>query len=143
MPRPGSRIRRQFLRSLVPAGLALACGACGGTPRDPVEAEPSQAASTVTSTDWSAFNIRDLFPDGEGRELVFNNCQSCHVLVPILVLSMDESAWSSNALEHRERVEGLSDEEFQTLYSYLAASFPPNRPRPQLPPALLDTWTTY
>jgi len=103
------------------------------------EAEPSEAASAVTSTDWSAFNIRNLFPDGEGRELIFNDCQSRHVLVPILVLPMDESNWSRNALEHRERVEGLSDDEFQTLCSYLAASFPPNRPSPQLPPALLDT----
>ena len=139
----GRRILRELLRSLVAAGLVLAWGACGGVPPDPAEAEPSEAASTVTSTNWSTFNIRDLFPDGEGRELVFNNCQSCHVLVPILVLSMDDSAWSRNALEHRERVEGLSDADFRTLYAYLAASFPPNRPTPQLPPALLDTWTTY
>lgn len=143
MPPLGMGIRREVLHSLVAAGLALGWGACGGVPPDLAEAEPSGAASSATSTDWSSFNIKDLFPDGEGRELVLNNCQSCHVLVPILILSLDESAWTRNALEHRERVEGLSDDEFKTLYSYLTASFPPDRPKPQLHPALLDTWTTY
>lgn len=93
--------------------------------------------------DWSNFKITDVLPEGEGRELVLENCQSCHVLVPILVLPMDESAWSRNGLEHRERVEGLSDEEFTTLYDYLSSTFTPERPKPELPPALLDTWTTY
>ena len=93
--------------------------------------------------DWSTFNIRDVFPDQPGRELVLDNCQSCHVLVPILVLPMDEAAWYRNSLEHRERVEGLSDTEFETLYDYLASNFTPDRPTPDLPPALLDTWTTY
>ena len=33
---------------------------------------------------------------------------------------MDEAAWYRNSLEHRERVEGLSDTDFETLYTYLS-----------------------
>lgn len=93
--------------------------------------------------DWSAFNINDVFPEGAGRDLVLDNCQSCHVLVPILVLPLDEAAWYRSSLEHRERVEGLTDNEFETLYQYLESNFTPDRPTPELPPALLDSWTTY
>ena len=73
--------------------------------------------------DWSAFNINDVFPEGAGRDLVLDNCQSCHVLVPILVLPLDEAAWYRSSLEHRERVEGLTDNEFETLYQYLESNF--------------------
>jgi len=93
--------------------------------------------------DWSAFHINDVFPEGAGRDLVLDNCQSCHVLVPILVLPLDEAAWYRSSLEHRERVEGLTDDEFETLYQYLESNFTPDKPTPELPPALLDSWTTY
>ena len=46
------------------------------------------------------------------RELVLQNCQSCHTIVPIVVLQMDKDQWARNSLDHRERVPGLSDEEF-------------------------------
>ena len=117
--------------------VCIALAGCGQAPQSETGAEPEPPR------DWSDFNIRDVFPEGEGRELVLNNCQSCHVLVPLLVLPMDEAAWYRNGLEHRERVEGLSDEEFETVYEYLASAFKPDRPKPELPPALLDTWTTY
>ena len=63
--------------------------------------------------------------------------------VPIVVLQMDEAAWFRNSLEHRSRVEGLSDEEFELLYDYLSSTFTPDRPVPELPAALLEAWTSY
>ncbi len=125
------------------AALALVAGIAFAYCDDAPPNAPENAAFEGQSDDWSAFNIKDVFPDGTGRDLVLDNCQSCHVLVPILVLPMDEGAWYRNSLEHRERVEGLNDTEFKTLYEYLASNFTPDRPKPKLPPALLDTWTTY
>lgn len=126
------------------AAVALLAGAglsaCGEQPRP----EPREASEApVQGVEREPFNIHDVFPEGPGRELVLNNCQSCHVLVPILVLRMDEASWHRNAIEHRERVEGLNDDEFALLYRYLATNFTPERPIPELPAALLDTWTTY
>ena len=126
------------------AALALAAGvalaACGE--RSPGE-ESAGGTPPVQAVEARPFNIRDVFPEGPGRELVLDNCQSCHVLVPILILRMDEAAWYRNSLEHRERVEGLDDDDFEILYDYLSSTFTPDSPVPELPPALLDTWTTY
>lgn len=122
-------------------GLALwiALSACSQVQPSPQE----PAAVEDALRDWSAFNINDVFPEGAGRDLVLDNCQSCHVLVPILVLPLDEAAWYRSSLEHRERVEGLTDSEFEALYEYLASNFTPEKEAPELPPALLDSWTTY
>ncbi len=126
------------------AALAVAGGAvltsCSATA--PTEATEAGSPS-AESSEPKPFNIRDVFPEGPGRELVLGNCQSCHVVVPILVLRMDEAAWYRNSIEHRERVEGLNDEDFEVLYDYLTSTFTPDRPIPKLPAALLDTWTTY
>jgi hypothetical protein len=93
--------------------------------------------------DSAKVNIDEIFPTGEGRDLVLNNCTSCHTIVPIVVLQMTKDAWERNSRDHRERVPALSDAEFKTLYDYLIANFNPERPVPKLPKALLDTWTSY
>lgn len=119
---------------------ALLLASCA---RSPTVAEAETEEASQPAPEAKPFNIRDVFPEGAGRELVLENCQSCHVLVPILVLRMDEAAWYRSSIEHRERVEGLTDQEFEVLYDYLTSKFPPDRPIPKLPPALLDSWTTY
>lgn len=132
------------IRILQTAVLVASAWTAGTGCSDPQLAEPQRTeAQAAAPGETAAFNIRDVFPPGPGRELVFDNCQSCHVLVPIFVLPMDEAAWYRNSLEHRERVEGLDDEDFETLYTYLSSTFTPDRPAPVLPPALRDTWTTY
>ena len=59
------------------------------------------------------------------------------------LLQMQEDEWFRWSVEHRQRVSGLTDEEFDTLYQYLVANFNPERPVPELPPALLESWTSY
>ena len=85
---------------------------------------------------------RDLSP-GPGRDLVLNNCTSCHTFVPIVILQMTKEAWERNGRDHRERVTGLSDADFEILYEYLIANFNPARLVPALPRELLDAWTSY
>ena len=131
--------RTVFALANVGVLISIALSGCNA-----IQPSPEEASSIEEEVvDWSKFNINDVFPEGAGRELVLDNCQSCHVLVPILVLPLDEAAWYRSSLEHRERVEGLTDTEFETLYEYLAANFTPEKPTPALPPALLDSWTTY
>jgi mono/diheme cytochrome c family protein len=123
--------------------LAVTLNACSGsTSSDPADgrAMPAQPdAKTVASK----VNLDEIFPPGEGRDLALNNCQNCHTFVPIVVLQMEEAAWTRNSIDHRERVTQLSDEDFKTLYTYLKANFHPGRPVPTLPKELLDTWTSY
>ncbi len=124
-------------RALGAAALALAV-ACGAPSSDTTPPEaPAVAAGPIT------VDIDAIFPAGPGRDLVLNNCQGCHVWAPIVILQMDESQWYRNSLEHRDRVEALTDEEFEVLYDYLTSTFTPARPVPELPPALLEAWTSY
>jgi hypothetical protein len=129
-------IRRALLAAAI-LGLAAACSETAPT----AAPEPQKPAAKTTQP--VKVNLDEIFPPGPGRELVLNNCQSCHVWVPIVILQMDQDAWRRNSLEHRERVKGLSDEEFKTLYEYLSTTFTPERPVPKLPPELLETWTSY
>ena len=88
-------------------------------------------------------NINEVFPAGQGRDLLLNNCTSCHTFVPIVVLRMNKQAWDRNKGIHRSRVPAMSDTEFEALYTYLVEHFNPDRPVPKLPKELLDTWTSY
>ena len=145
-------MRRIALRNLTLAVAVTVLGACGGgstaessggaAPAEP--AKPAAGGGTSTAgANASKVNMDEIFPAGAGRDLVLNNCQNCHTFVPIVILQMDEDAWTRSSLDHRGRVAGLSDDEFKTLYTYLKANFNPNRPVPKLPQELLESWTTY
>jgi hypothetical protein len=121
---------------------AAACGAAppaGGSSGDAAAGTPAAAPSAGPNK----LDMNAIFPEGPGRDLVLNNCQNCHTIVPIVVLQMEEDAWNRSGLDHRERVIGLPDDDFKTLYDYLKANFNPSRPVPKLPQELLDTWTGY
>jgi hypothetical protein len=129
-------------RVLVAAAVIFAAGCSGSSSSDKPGGRampPQPDAKTVADK----VNLDEIFPPGEGRDLVLNNCQNCHTFVPIVVLQMDADAWTRNSIDHRERVTSLTDEEVKTLYTYLRANFHPGRPVPTLPKALLDTWTSY
>lgn len=125
------------LRWTVAAVLLLA-----GCSRD--QREQAKVTPVVDSQPGAAsVNLNEIFPAGRGRELLLNNCTTCHTFVPIVVLRMSKEAWERNSRDHRERVKALGDADFKVLYEYLVANFNPQRAVPQLPPELLETWTSY
>jgi hypothetical protein len=131
---------------VVAALIGCAGSGCSRGPSEPVKA--ARAVEAESTAGGSAetpqkVNLEAIFPPGRGRELALNNCTTCHTIVPIVVLQMNKEAWERNSRDHRERVKGLSDAEFRTLYEYLKANFNPERPVPKLPQALLETWTSY
>jgi hypothetical protein len=117
-------------------------GACTGEPDNAPAPEAALPPVEPPASQTLTVDLDAIFPAGPGRDLVLNNCQTCHVWVPIVILQMDEAAWYRNSLNHRGRVEALSDAEFETLYAYLSSTFTPDRPVPQLPPSLLEAWTS-
>lgn len=120
-----------------------AAPAAGGSPANTAAPAAPGGGSTTAGANASKVNMDEIFPAGAGRDLVLNNCQNCHTFVPIVILQMDDEAWTRSSLDHRGRVTSLSDDEFKTLYTYLKANFNPNRPVPTLPKELLESWTTY
>jgi mono/diheme cytochrome c family protein len=125
------------------AATAIAAAACSGSTSTDVPGGRAMPPQPDAKAVASKVNLDEIFPPGEGRDIVLNNCQNCHTFVPIVVLQMEEAAWTRNSIDHRERVTQLSDEDFKTLYTYLKANFHPGRPVPRLPKELLDTWTSY
>lgn len=141
---------RRHVFSLV---VACACATFSGcaAPTSPPASSSQQVPATTTPKTGAAeaaeenvaVNIEQIFPAAAEREILLNNCTSCHTFVPIVVLQMDQEAWERNKVIHRSRVPALGDAEFDNLYKYLIANFNPNRQVPRLPKELLDTWTSY
>ena len=135
--------------ALILAGALSFLTACGSGPSTQPAKTTSPAPVQTTVAEPQApdgalkIDLAKIFPPGAGRDLVLSNCQNCHTVAPIVLLQMDRSAWHRNSLDHRERVTTLSDEEFATLYEYLATNFGPNHPVPKLPKEFLKSWTSY
>lgn len=135
---------RQAPTIILAAALAATAAACGGSPpASNTSTGGMRTAASAPGTTANKVNIDEIFPAGRGRDLVLNNCQTCHTFVPIVVLQMDKDAWQRNSLDHRQRVPGVSDEDFKELYEYLSSNFNPSRPVPVLPKELLESWTSY
>jgi hypothetical protein len=133
------RVTRRLAVAGAAASLAVVIG-CGG----PASIDRAMQGGTGGGAAApSKVDLEAIFPPGPGREVVLGSCQNCHTFVPIVILQMDKDAWRRNSLDHRDRVTTLSDEQFNQAYTYLTENFGPHRPVPQLPPELLQSWTTY
>ena len=141
--------RGRTVRALLLAGSLAFVTACGGRPGSGTSQALSPAADRQPVSDTNPgsgpmkVDLAKIFPPGNGRDLVLANCQNCHTFAPIVLLQMDHDAWHRNSLDHRERVTTLTDEEFATLYDYLATNFGPDHPVPELPKEFLKSWTSY
>lgn len=135
--------RSNTLVALLIGGAVTALAACGAPGGGAPGSAPDAAADRASTRSPSKLNLDEIFPPGDGRELVLDNCQNCHTFVPIVVLQMEKDAWQRSSVDHRDRVNNLSDEELKTVYEYLIANFGPHRPVPTLPKEFLESWTTY
>ena len=81
----------------------------------------------------------------EARQIILNNCTVCHTFAPIVMQQWTEGEWRGLLDRHvgGGRVDQLSAEQVDTIHAYLAANFNEELPPPELPPALLETWTSY
>jgi mono/diheme cytochrome c family protein len=121
------------------------CGSSSSTESTTANAAsaPAQSTPVAPAASGGQIDMDQIFPQGNGRDLVLENCQSCHTFVPIVVLQKDKDSWQHWTVDHREKVPNVSDEQFKAMFEYLVANFGPHRPVPQLPKELLDSWTTY
>lgn len=112
------------------------------TPNGPTPAKPS--GQTPAPGKIAKVDLEKIFPPPkEKRDLVLNTCTNCHTFVPIVILRMDKGLWEQNKKNHRAYITALSEKDWDGLYEYLTVNFTPDRPIPELPKELLETWTSY
>ena len=156
-------IRQGLLTVLVTGGmLAAACGAAptaqpGSSEKPTVAAAASPTASLPTATvaapsptaamqaskpeeqqaQGEPQSWLDIFPNAEGRDLVLQNCGTCHGFDRIVLGQRSQDRWESVKSGHRERTPGISDADYDKLFAYLAAHFNPSNPEPKIPAHLM------
>jgi mono/diheme cytochrome c family protein len=103
---------------------------------------PAAAQPAAAKPGGSSFNVAQVFPAGPGRELVLQNCTSCHTIVPIVTGKKARGQWDVIKQSHSGRVTAMSRDDVNTIFNYLADNFGPDNPEPQLPPELLESGTS-
>ena len=132
---------RRGLTASVTVGLLAGAAGIGGV----FETHPASAQDVDVQEIFRCVDHPEVGPEhcDEARSIILNNCTTCHTFVPIVLMQNDSGAWTGLLERHRDRAVRLSDEEFETIREYLAANFNEDLEPPELPPALLDTWTSY
>jgi hypothetical protein len=118
---------------------ATACGATATQPAAPSQAAAPPATAAVPSAPTSSglcTNLAQCLPAGDGRTLLLNNCASCHSAVCPVLGQKTADHWQAVKNNHRTRVSGLSDADYNTLFTYLAANLNDTKPEPPLSPEL-------
>ncbi len=71
---------------------------------------------------------------GAGQELLLDNCGTCHSALCPVFGQRDAAHWQSIKVNHKSRVTGMSDADFNTLFDYLTTNYNDTKPEPNVPP---------
>ncbi len=127
--------------TLVLLASLLMLGACGGESAPEAATDgASSAAARVESepaTEEPA-TVADIFPEGNGRQTVLNNCASCHAVACTAIGQRTDGRWGDLREAHREHVPTLSEAELTAAFAYLQANFGADRPEPNVPARFLE-----
>jgi mono/diheme cytochrome c family protein len=129
--------RSAALAAMIVGGLVgAACGG-SGTPESGSSGSASRPASAPAAAPAPSEykTVADVFPAGTGRDLVMNNCTSCHNVACSAIGQRTAERWDSLREAHRDRV---SAADVDAIFSYLKTNFGPDQPEPKLPPAFLE-----
>lgn len=125
------------------AFVLASCAATGGT-APASSAVPSSATQRatpagITATQAAAPSAQpppaswaDVFPAGPGKEVVLQRCGTCHGFDRIVLGQKPAARWDASKESHKDKVSGMSDADLSMLYGYLAQSFGPDRPEPNI-----------
>jgi mono/diheme cytochrome c family protein len=150
--RPVGRVGRgsAIARLAFLAAFAAALPACGDGSA-PASQDTAPVAASVPSNPPAQLaaapaeeprTLADLFPEGEGRDLVLNNCSACHAAACAAMGQRPASRWEALREAHREHVPSLSDEQLRTVFAYLGENFDDRRPEPFIPAHFLERGCT-
>jgi cytochrome c biogenesis protein CcmG/thiol:disulfide interchange protein DsbE len=80
-------------------------------------------------------NVDEIFPPGEGRDLVVETCLTCHDLLTFGLARKTRDGWIHSLAKHGSHFSALSNAQIETMYEYLSAHLNPDTPiSKQIPP---------
>lgn len=132
---------RVTVLTLVLLAGVLVLGACGGESAPQAgtnDASSSAAGVAAAPAAEEPATVADIFPEGNGRQTVLNNCASCHAVACTAIGQRSDGRWSDLREAHREHVPTLSEAELTAAFAYLQANFGANRPEPNVPARFLE-----
>lgn len=101
-----------------------------------VPATPTPVPATATPASGTRVDLDKIFPQGAGRDMMLSDCVACHSFVCSVIGQRSAGHWETIKKGHRDKTPGLSDEDYDTLFAYLAESFNDTNPEPELPEPL-------
>lgn len=138
---------RRLCAVLLLSGFALLSTSCAGGDADDVAMdsaaveEPSMAATPEPPANEPQ-TIAEIFPEGEGKQIVLANCASCHAVACAAIGQRPPNRWEDLAQAHAEHVPSLSEEDRNTAFAYLAEHFSDQDPEPYVPAQFLERGCT-
>ena len=127
--------------AVVIIGCALATG-CGGAAPPAGESSGARPAAAPAASQTAKApeapapkTVADIFPPGDGRELVLNNCASCHNVACTAIGQRPSERWDALKVSHKEHVSGVN---LDVVFGYLNANFNDTKPQPNVPPSFLE-----
>lgn len=114
----------------------------GGDGAVPPEASPADMASSASAASTQPETVGDLFPEGEGRELVLLNCASCHAVACAVMGQRTAARWNGLKEGHADRLPTLAEGELDRMFAYLQGHFNDGQPEPSVPAAFLTAGCT-
>lgn len=147
--RPARRTRLSgWTRMLASAIILLLVAGCGGgeggdeSAAGSAEESAAQAPEPEESQAPQPQTIADIFPEGEGRVLVLNNCAGCHAAACAAIGQRTPARWEALQDAHREHIPSMSEEDLETVFTYLQSNFDNTQPEPEIPQAFLQSGCT-
>jgi len=135
---------------MIGAVLVVSCATLGAQPAGPasvpataiaIPATPTSVPATAASAgepQGATLNLDEIFPPGEGKDLVMNNCGTCHSWVCAIKWQRSAEHWATAKAAHLDKTAALREEQLDALWAYLAENFNDTKPEPILPPAFRD-----
>jgi hypothetical protein len=114
---------------------AGAPGHTGGQTSSVSPAQAAPAAKPAAPAGPEPANVAEVFPAGAGRDVVLNNCGSCHNLACSAIGQRTSARWQSLKESHKDKV---TDGDAAAAFAYLQSHFNDANPEPKVPPKFLQ-----
>jgi cytochrome c5 len=98
-------------------------------------AQPGAPAAQAAPAGPEPANVAELFPTGQGRDVVLNSCGSCHNLACSAIGQRTAARWDSLRESHKDKI---SDADAASAFTYLKSHFNDANPEPKVPPKFLQ-----